>query len=75
MLAVGAAGAGKTTTLASLLDHRNEHTAGHILTIEDPIEHLHAHRKSLITQREVGIDTLSYDDALRHAMREAPTSS
>ena len=72
VLAVGAAGAGKTTTLASLLDHRNEHTAGHILTIEDPIEYLHAHRKSLITQREVGIDTLSYDDALRHAMREAP---
>ena len=49
VLAVGAAGAGKTTTLASLLDHRNEHTAGHILTIEDPIEYLHAHRKSLIT--------------------------
>ena len=72
VLAVGAAGSGKTTTLASLLDYRNAHTAGHILTIEDPIEYLHAHKKSLMTQREVGIDTLSYDEALRHAMREAP---
>lgn len=72
VLAVGAAGSGKTTFLASLLDYRNEHTAGHILTIEDPIEYLHAHKKSLVTQREVGMDTLSYDEALRHAMREAP---
>ena len=72
VLAVGAAGSGKTTTLASLLDYRNEHTAGHILTIEDPIEYLHTHKKSLVTQREVGLDTLSYDEALRHAMREAP---
>ena len=72
VLAVGAAGSGKTTSLASLLDYRNEHTAGHILTIEDPIEYLHAHKKSLVTQREVGMDTLSYDEALRHAMREAP---
>jgi twitching motility protein PilU len=72
VLAVGAAGSGKSTTLASLLDYRNEHTAGHILTIEDPIEYLHAHKKALVTQREVGLDTLSYDEALRHAMREAP---
>lgn len=72
VLTVGAAGSGKTTTLAALLNYRNEHTDGHILTIEDPIEYIHTHKKSLITQREVGIDTRSYDDALRHAMREAP---
>ena len=73
VLTVGAAGSGKTTTLASLLDHRNENAHGHILTIEDPIEYLHNHKKSLITQREVGLDTLSYDEALRRAMREAPS--
>lgn len=72
VLTVGAAGSGKTTTLASMLDYRNAHMPGHILTIEDPIEYLHFHKKSLITQREVGLDTLSYDEALRHAMREAP---
>jgi twitching motility protein PilU len=72
VLTVGSAGSGKTTTLAALLDHRNTHSAGHILTIEDPIEYLHSHKKSLITQREVGIDTRSYDEALRRAMREAP---
>ncbi|WP_119965375.1 PilT/PilU family type 4a pilus ATPase [Simplicispira lacusdiani] len=72
VLTVGAAGSGKTTTLAALLNHRNENTTGHILTVEDPIEYLHAHKKSLVTQREVGLDTLSYDEALRHAMREAP---
>lgn len=72
VLAVGAAGSGKTTTIASMLDHRNQTAAGHILTIEDPIEYLHVHKRSLVTQREVGFDTLSYDDALRHAMREAP---
>ena len=72
VLAVGAAGSGKSTTLASMLDYRNEHTTGHILTVEDPIEYLHSHKKSLVTQREVGLDTLSYDEALRHAMREAP---
>lgn len=72
VLTVGAAGSGKTTTLAALLNYRNEHTTGHILTVEDPIEYLHTHKKSLVTQREVGLDTLSYDEALRHAMREAP---
>ncbi|BEP93324.1 PilT/PilU family type 4a pilus ATPase [Acidovorax sp. A79] len=72
VLTVGSAGSGKTTTLAALLDHRNLHVGGHILTVEDPIEYLHAHKKSLITQREVGLDTLSYDEALRRAMREAP---
>ncbi|AVO41773.1 PilT/PilU family type 4a pilus ATPase [Simplicispira suum] len=73
VLAVGAAGAGKTTTLAALLDHRNARIPGHILTIEDPIEYVHTHQRSLVTQREVGLDTLSYDEALRHAMREAPS--
>ena len=73
VLAVGSAGAGKTTTLASLLDHRNARVPGHILTIEDPIEYVHTHKRSLVTQREVGIDTLSYEEALRHAMREAPS--
>jgi twitching motility protein PilU len=72
VLTVGAAGSGKTTTLAAMLDYRNERTAGHILTVEDPIEYLHAHKKSLVTQREVGLDTASYDEALRRAMREAP---
>jgi len=72
VLTTGAAGAGKTTTLAALLNHRNENAAGHILTVEDPIEYLHTHKQSLVTQREVGLDTLSYDEALRHAMREAP---
>ena len=73
VLTVGAAGSGKTTTLASLLDHRNQQADGHILTIEDPIEYLHSHKKSLVTQREVGLDTASYDEALRRAMREAPS--
>ena len=72
VLTVGSAGSGKTTTLAALLDHRNSNASGHILTIEDPIEYLHPHKKSLITQREVGVDTRSYDEALRRAMREAP---
>lgn len=72
VLTVGAAGTGKSTTLAAMLQHRNLHTAGHILTVEDPIEYLHAHQQSLVTQREVGIDTRSYDEALRRAMREAP---
>ncbi len=74
ILAVGAAGSGKTTTLASMIDQRNRTATGHILTIEDPIEYLHAHRKSLVSQREVGTDTHSYDEALRHAMREAPNT-
>ncbi|MDD2545012.1 MAG: PilT/PilU family type 4a pilus ATPase [Burkholderiaceae bacterium] len=72
VLTVGAAGSGKTTSLAAMLNYRNAHTTGHILTIEDPIEYLHAHQQSLVTQREVGLDTQSYDEALRRAMREAP---
>jgi len=55
-----------------MLNYRNENATGHILTVEDPIEYLHGHKKSLVTQREIGLDTRSYDDALRHAMREAP---
>ena len=72
VLVCGPAGAGKSTSLAAMLGHRNAQAQGHILTVEDPIEFVHTHRKSLVNQREVGIDTLSFDDALRHAMREAP---
>ncbi len=72
VLIVGAAGSGKSTTLASMIDHRNSIVTGHILTVEDPIEFVHAHKKSLVDQREVGLDTRSFEDALRHAMREAP---
>ncbi|HSC10574.1 MAG TPA: PilT/PilU family type 4a pilus ATPase [Rhodanobacteraceae bacterium] len=72
VLVVGAAGSGKSTTLAALIDYRNQHRSGHILTIEDPIEFMHAHGKSIVDQREVGIDTNSYAEALKNAMREAP---
>lgn len=72
LLAVGATGTGKSTTLAAMVDYRNEHYAGHILTIEDPIEFMFSHKRSIVGQREVGIDTLSYANALREAMREAP---
>lgn len=72
VLVVGAAGSGKSTTLAAMLDHRNRMASGHILTVEDPMEFEHSHKSSIIDQREVGLDTLSFDEALRHAMREAP---
>ncbi len=72
VLIVGTTGSGKSTTLASMVDHRNENKTGHILTIEDPIEFVHTHKKSIVNQREVGLDTLSYANALRRAMREAP---
>ena len=72
ILVVGATGSGKSTTLAAMLDHRNSNTSGHILTIEDPIEYLHRHKKSIVNQREVGLDTHTYHEALRNAMREAP---
>ena len=72
VLVVGAAGSGKSTTLASMIDHRNHTVGGHILTVEDPMEFEHAHAKAIIDQREVGLDTQSFDEALRHAMREAP---
>lgn len=72
VLVVGSTSSGKSTSLASMIDYRNTHNAGHILTIEDPIEFVHHHKKSIVDQREVGIDTLSYDNALKNAMREAP---
>ncbi|MFN3829250.1 MAG: PilT/PilU family type 4a pilus ATPase [Tepidimonas ignava] len=72
MLVVGATGSGKSTTLAALLDHRNEHTTGHILTIEDPIEYLFKNKKSVVNQREVGTDTESLQVALKNALRQAP---
>ena len=72
VLVVGSTGSGKSTTLASMIDYRNKKEGGHILTIEDPIEFVFRHDKSLISQREVGIDTLSYENALREALREAP---
>ncbi len=72
ILVVGSTGSGKSTTLASMLDHRNQNRTGHILTIEDPVEFLHTHKKSVVDQREVGLDTLSYEVALKNAMREAP---
>jgi twitching motility protein PilU len=72
ILVVGSTGSGKSTTLASMLDQRNRTQTGHILTIEDPIEYVFGHRRSIVGQREVGLDTHSYDNALREAMREAP---
>ena len=71
-LFVGSTGAGKSTSMASLIQYRNQRHAGHILTIEDPIEFTYRHDKSIIGQREVGFDTLSYENAMREAMREAP---
>ena len=72
VLFVGATGSGKSTSLASLIDHRNSNSAGHIITIEDPIEFVHTHKKSIINQREVGVDTDSYADALKNTLRQAP---
>ena len=72
VLMVGATGCGKSTTLAGMINYRNEKTSSHIITIEDPIEFLHPNKRSIVNQREVGIDTKSYDRALKSAMREAP---
>ncbi|OYY49761.1 MAG: type IV pili twitching motility protein PilT [Methylophilaceae bacterium 17-44-8] len=72
LLLVGATGSGKSTTLASMIDYRNENATGHIITVEDPIEFIYQHKKSIVNQREVGIDTLSFDNALKNAMRQAP---
>jgi twitching motility protein PilU len=69
---VGATGSGKSTTLAALVDHRNETSFGHIITIEDPIEFVHAHKNCVVTQREVGIDTDSWEAALKNTLRQAP---
>jgi twitching motility protein PilU len=72
MLVVGATGSGKSTTIASMLDHRNELRAGHILTLEDPIEYLFKNKKSIVNQREIGSDATSFAVALRNSMRQAP---
>jgi twitching motility protein PilU len=72
ILMVGATGAGKTTTLAAMIDHRNENATGHILTIEDPVEYIYTNKRSVINQREVGADTLSLQVALKNALRQAP---
>ena len=72
VLIVGSTGSGKSTSLASMIDYRNSTAAGHILTIEDPIEYLHKHKKSIVNQREVGLDTHAFHNALKNAMREAP---
>ncbi|MEJ1165103.1 PilT/PilU family type 4a pilus ATPase [Variovorax sp. CCNWLW186] len=72
ILMVGATGAGKTTTLASMLDYRNEHATGHILTVEEPIEFTYTNKKSLVNQRDVGSDTESLQVALKNALRQAP---
>jgi twitching motility protein PilU len=69
---VGATGSGKSTTLAAMINHRNETSSDHIVTIEDPIEFLHANKRSIVNQREVGLDTRSYERALRGVMRAAP---
>lgn len=72
ILIVGATGSGKSTTIASMLDHRNSFRAGHILTVEDPIEFLFKHKKSIVNQREIGMDTTDWQTALKNAMRQAP---
>lgn len=72
VILVGATGTGKSTTLASMIGHRNQHSTGHIISIEDPIEYVHKHAKCLVTQREVGIDTESFEVALRNTLRQAP---
>ncbi len=69
---VGGTGSGKSTSLAAMVGHRNEHAADHIITVEDPIEYVHEHRKSIITQREIGIDTENWFSALKNMLRQAP---
>ena len=72
ILFVGGTGSGKSTSLASLIDHRNTNSSGHIITIEDPVEFVHRHKKSIVNQREVGVDTNCYEDALVNTLRQAP---
>lgn len=72
VLFVGATGSGKSTSLAALIDHRNSNSGGHIITIEDPVEFIHKHKKSIINQREVGVDTRSFHKALKNTLRQAP---
>ena len=72
LLVVGATGSGKSTTLASLIDHRNSTMGGHIVTIEDPVEFIHRHKQSIVNQRELGVDTRSWENALKNTLRQAP---
>ena len=72
ILLVGSTGSGKSTSLAALVDHRNKTSDGHIITIEDPVEFIHPHQKSIVNQREVGVDTNSYEEALQNTLRQAP---
>ena len=72
VLVVGGTGSGKSTTLAAMIDHRNSTSGGHIISVEDPIEFVHRHKKSIVSQREVGLDTHSFPGALKNAMRQAP---
>ena len=72
VLVAGATGSGKSTTLAAMIDHRNASRTGHILTVEDPVEYIFTHKQSLVSQREIGVDTLTYQNALVNALREAP---
>jgi twitching motility protein PilU len=72
VLLVGGTGSGKSTTLAAMIDHRNSTQSGHIVTIEDPVEFIHPHKKCVVTQREIGFDTLSYEAALKNTLRQAP---
>lgn len=72
ILLVGATGTGKSTTLAAMIGHRNQNSRGHIITIEDPIEYVHQHKGCIVTQREVGIDTLSFEEGFKNTLRQAP---
>lgn len=72
LLFVGATGSGKSTSLAALIDYRNSNSSGHIVTIEDPVEYVHSHKKSIVNQREVGVDTRNWHNALKNTLRQAP---
>lgn len=72
VLVVGGTGSGKSTSLAAMIDFRNENSAGHIITVEDPVEYVHKHKKSMITHREVGVDSHSWHNALKNTLRQAP---
>jgi len=72
VLVVGGTGSGKSTSMAAMIDHRNENSAGHIITVEDPVEYVHKHKKSMITHREVGVDCHSWHNALKNTLRQAP---
>ena len=72
VIMVGGTGSGKSTSLAAMIDHRNQNSYGHIITMEDPIEYVHPHKNCLLTQREVGVDTLTWENALHNTLRQAP---